>query len=47
MKKISQDNQKELETLKKEYQLNIRLKVAEVKEELNNKFNHEQFKRIK
>jgi len=47
IEKASLDNQKELETLKKEYQLNIRLEVAEVKEELNNKFSQEQFKHNK
>ncbi|MBU3111631.1 hypothetical protein [Clostridium lacusfryxellense] len=47
MEKASQDNHKELETLKKENQLNIRLEVAEVKEELNNKFSQEQFKHSK
>jgi hypothetical protein len=39
-----QDNQKELETLKKENQLNIKLAVAEAKEELNNKLSQEQLK---
>ncbi|MGH4119177.1 hypothetical protein [Clostridium sp.] len=47
IEKLSKDNQKELETLKKEYQLNIRLEVAKVKEELNNKFSQEQFKHNK
>jgi len=39
LEKLNQDNQKELETLKKENQLNIRLEVAEAKEELNNKLS--------
>lgn len=42
--KVNLDNQKEIETLKKENQLNIKLAVAEAKEELNNKLSLEQLK---
>ena len=44
IEKLKQDNQKELDQLKKESELNIKLAVAEVKEILNNKLNQEQMK---
>lgn len=44
IEKIQLENQKELEQLKKESELNIRLAVAEVKEQLNNKLNEMQMK---
>lgn len=44
IEKISQDNQKELEILKKENQLNIKLAVAEANEKLNEKLGQEQLK---
>jgi len=44
IEKLKQDNQKEVETLKKENQLNIKLAIAEVKEALNNKLGQEQLK---
>jgi hypothetical protein len=44
IEKLKQDNQKELDQLKKESELNIKLAVAEVKEALNNKLNQEQMK---
>ena len=44
LEKEAQDNQKELATLKKENQLNIKLEVAEVKEKLNIKLSQEQLK---
>ena len=44
IKKLEQNNKKELEQSKKENELNIKLAVAEIKEELNNKLNKEQLK---
>ncbi len=44
IEKIQLENQKELEQLKKESELNIKIAVAEVKEELNNKLNKEQLR---
>lgn len=44
IEKITQDNQKELEILKKENQLNTKLAVAEVNEKLNEKLGQEQLK---
>lgn len=44
MEKLKQDNQKELESIKKENELNIKLAVAGIKEELNNKLREEQTK---
>lgn len=44
IEKIQLENQKELEQLKKESELNIKLAVAEVKEQLNNKLNEIQMK---
>jgi len=44
IEKLNQDNQKEMISLKKENTLNIRLAVAEVKEDLNNKLNLDQQK---
>lgn len=44
IEKTTQDNQKELEILKKENQLNIKLAVAEANEKLNNKLGQEQLK---
>lgn len=41
LKQVKADHQKEIEQLKKENELNIKLAVAEVKEELNNKHNAE------
>ncbi|GCD13247.1 hypothetical protein [Clostridium tagluense] len=41
---LKKDNQKELDQLKKESELNIKLAVAEVKEDLNNRLNQEQLK---
>lgn len=47
IEKLQHDNQKEMETLEKENQLNIKLAVAEVKEYLNNKLSQEQIKHNK
>ena len=44
VEKLPQECEHELETLKKENQLNIKLAVAEAKEELNNKLSQEQLK---
>jgi len=44
IEKTTQDNQKELEILKKENQLNIKLAVAEANEKLNDKLGQEQLK---
>ena len=44
IEKLHQDNQKEMVSLQKENELNIRLAVAEVKEQLNNKLNQDQQK---
>ena len=44
IEKLNQDNQKEMASLSKENTLNIRLAVAEVKEDLNNKLNLDQQK---
>lgn len=44
LEKLPQEHQKEVEQLKKEGVLNIKLAVAEVREELNNKLNQEQLK---
>jgi hypothetical protein len=44
MEKMKQESQKELDQLKKESELNIKLAVAEIKEELNNKLSKEQQK---
>ena len=44
IEKSNQDNQKEMMSQKKENELNIRLAVAEVKEELNNRLNQDQQK---
>jgi len=44
IEKLNQDSQKEMVSLKKENELNIRLAVAEVKEDLNNKLNQDQQK---
>ena len=44
IEKITLDNQKELEILKKENQLNIKLAVAEANEKLNEKLGQEQLK---
>jgi hypothetical protein len=44
VEKSAKDNLKDLESLKKESQLNVKLAVAEIKEELNNKLNQEQQK---
>jgi len=44
IEKITQDNQKELEILKKENLLNIKLAVAEANEKLNDRLGQEQLK---
>lgn len=44
LEKLPQEHQKELEQIKKENQLNIKIAVAEVKEELTNKLSQEQLK---
>jgi hypothetical protein len=44
IEKITQDNQKELQILKKENQLNVKLAVAEANEKLNEKLGQEQLK---
>jgi sulfur carrier protein ThiS len=44
---LKKDNQKELDQLKKENELNIKLAAADIKEDLNNKFNQEQLKHNK
>ncbi|MBU3188725.1 hypothetical protein K9O30_06065 [Clostridium bowmanii] len=44
LKKLPQDHHKELEQVKKENELHVKLEVAEVKEDLNNKLNQQQMK---
>jgi len=44
VEKIKKDNIREIEQVKKESQLNIKLSIAEVKEELNNKLAQDQLK---
>lgn len=44
IEKLNQDNQKEMMSQKKENELNKKIAVAEVKEELNNKLNQDQQK---
>lgn len=44
LEKLPQEHMKDLEQLKKESALNIKVAVAEIKEDLNNKLSQEQFK---
>ncbi|MGH4140742.1 hypothetical protein [Clostridium sp.] len=44
IKKLPQDHHKELEQIKNENELKVKLEVAEVKEDLNNKLNQQQLK---
>lgn len=44
---LKQDSQKQMDQLKKEYELNKKLEIADVKEELNNKLNMQQEKHNK
>lgn len=44
---LKQESQRELEQLKKESELNTKLAIADIKEDLNNRFNQEQAKHNK